>query len=59
MIAYSNYFKYYIKLVNFKSETDWSFVLCNKKGKVYFWNRKPMKARSKFSDFKWENIGGR
>lgn len=49
MIAYSNYFKHYVKLVNFKSETDWSFVLCNKKGRVYFWNRKPMKARSKFS----------
>lgn len=56
MIAWSEYFKSYIKAIDLKSDTDWTFVICNKKGRTYFWNRKPLRARSKFSDFKWMKI---
>lgn len=52
-IAYSNYFKRYIKLVDFKSDDDWTFSFCNKKGKVCFWERRIIKARSKYSSFNW------
>lgn len=49
-IAYSGYFKSYIKLIEYKSDDDWTFMLCNKKGKVYFWNKVAIKARTKYSD---------
>ena len=49
-IAYSKYFKSYIKLIEYKTDDDWTFMLCNKNGKTPFWKRRVIKARTKYSD---------
>jgi hypothetical protein len=49
-IAYSKYFKSYIKLIEYKTDDEWTFMLCNKNGKTPFWKRKVIKARTKYSD---------
>lgn len=57
-IAYSKYFKSYIKLIEYKTDDEWTFMLCNKNGKTPFWKRKVIKARTKYSDpdFIWITI---
>lgn len=54
MISYSNYLKSYIRLVNFITDEDWTFVLCDEKGQVKLLNRVPIKARVRFSFFEWK-----
>ena len=55
-IAYSKYFKSYIKLIEYKSDDDWTFMLCNKNGKTPFWERRIIKARSKYLSLNWIEI---
>ena len=57
-IAYSRYVKSYIKLIEYKSDDDWTFMKCNENGKTHFWRRRIIKSRVKYSDpdFIWITI---
>lgn len=56
MIAWSDYFKSYIRLVTFSSHDNWTFMLCDKEGKWDIKKSRPMKANSSYYDFKWEQV---
>lgn len=47
-IAWSNYFKEYIRCVRYYSDTDWYFVINED-----FDNKHTRKAKSKYSYFEW------
>ena len=51
MIAWSKFFKSHIKVCEYKSDTNWTFWLCDEHGKLK--NRKPMKANSNYNCFEW------
>ena len=56
MIAWSEYFKSYIRVVTFSSHTDWTFIKCNEKGEWNIKNNRPMKANSSYYNFKWAKV---
>lgn len=55
MIAWSDYFKSYIRMERKDDNNNWYFYKCNKKGKKKFLS-KTMKAQTPFDKFKWELI---
>lgn len=55
MIAWSKFFKSYIKLCDYKTDTNWSFWLCDETGRTK--NRYPRKASSNYKKFEWSDAG--
>lgn len=53
MIAWSSFFKSYIKLCEYKTDTNWSFWLCDENGNLKV--RSPRKAHSNYNCFEWVN----
>lgn len=53
LVAYSEYFKSYIRVCKYKSNNDWTFTLCNSMG---FIKSKPMIARTQYDKYKWNSI---
>ncbi len=56
MIAYSEYFKSWIRVVTFSSHDNWTFILCDEKGRWNIKRNKPMKANSSYHNFKWVKV---
>lgn len=54
MIAYSKFFKSYIKLDEYVNDYNWSFWLCDENGLIK--QRYSRKAGSSFKEFKWEKL---
>lgn len=52
MIAWSNYFKSYIRMVRKIDNENWFFYKCNKKGKRKLLS-KIMKAQAPHDHFEW------
>lgn len=53
LIAYSKYFKSYIRLCKYNSNTSWTFTLCNCRGDI---KSGVMIATSEYNKFKWDSI---
>lgn len=53
MIAWSDYFKSYIRLEEKIDNDNWYFRLCNKNGRRKIFSRK-MKAQTSFENFEWD-----
>lgn len=54
MVAWSSYFKSYIKVMSYVDDTHWTFSLCDEKGNLK--SRRVMPANSKYTVFKWKPI---
>lgn len=52
-IAYSKYFRSYIRVVEFQDTLHWKFVLCNERG---YATGVPTDARSSVFEFEWKEI---
>lgn len=52
MIAWSDYFKSYIRLEEKIDNDNWTFRLCSKNGRRKLFSRK-MKANTSFDKFNW------
>lgn len=53
MIAWSDYFKSYIRLEEKIDNDNWYFRLCSKTGRRKLFSRK-MKANTSFDKFEWD-----
>lgn len=56
MIAWSKFFKSYIKLITHVNDDNWSFVLCDENGIVNFNKPKILKANSSYKCFDWKKL---
>lgn len=53
-VAYSKMLKSYIKCVEFKTSTNWSYVLCDADGNVNVADSTIRKANTYYSMFSWK-----
>ena len=52
-IAYSEYFKSFIKCVDYYDNDNWYFVLCNRRGHKKLFNKIVHKANTSYNNFTW------